>query len=58
MCDGRVQIHLRQFDNTKYSAQEMSESGPSTGSQPTAETCLDDAPAATAAAMAGSVVLC
>jgi len=56
MYDWHVQIHLRQFDNTKYSAQDVDQSKRNTGEMKTAETCLDEAPAATATA--GSAVSC
>jgi len=44
-----VQIHLRQFDNTEYSAQDAGDCKQTSG-QLSAETCLDETPSAAAAA--------
>ena len=45
-----VQIHLRQFDKTNYSAQDTGDCEPSAGQQ-TAETCIDEPSAGAAAAV-------
>jgi len=44
-----VQIHLRQFDQTEYSAQEAGDCIHNAG-ELTAETCIDEPPPAAAAA--------
>ena len=49
-----AQIHLRQFDETKFSARDISDCEHN-ADQLTAETCVDELPTAAAAAAATSV---